>query len=120
MPITVFDALASTTRRQLIEALAWQECNVSTLVKISGISQPAVSQQLNILRDAGLLKERQDGRFRFYCLQGEPLQEVAEWIDHYRIFWSQRLDTLGNVLNEMNKQKESRRRKFTKKRGVRK
>jgi DNA-binding transcriptional ArsR family regulator len=109
--VTVFDAISSATRRQLIETLAASgECNVSALVEGAGMSQPAVSQQLAILREAGLVIERKDGRFRHYSLRGAPLREVAEWIERYRTFWTERLDALSTVLDEMEPPKKKRKR----------
>jgi DNA-binding transcriptional ArsR family regulator len=99
--MTVFDAISSPTRRTLIDALAAGEHSVSALVDRAGISQPAVSQQLAILREAGLVDERKDGRYRYYTLRAEPLSEVAAWLERYRRFWTERLDVLGRVLDEM-------------------
>ncbi|MFO0547128.1 MAG: metalloregulator ArsR/SmtB family transcription factor [Polyangiaceae bacterium] len=99
--LSVFNALASETRRALLDVLRDGEATVSTLVDGLNISQPAVSQQLNVLRAAGLVEERADGRFRYYRLCPAPLAEVDAWIERYRVFWTSRLDALGAVLDEM-------------------
>ncbi len=102
----VFDAIANPTRRRLIETLAGGECNASRLLRGAGISQPAMSQQLAILKAAGLIAERKDGRFRFYTLNPEPLREVADWIERYTAFWNARLDAIGGVLDAMPKKRK--------------
>jgi len=98
----VFQAIASPTRRSLLDALATGgESNVSDLVASLDVTQSAVSQQLAILKLAGLVEERIGGRFRYYRLLPEPLAEVEAWIGRYRAFVERRLDDLGRVLDEM-------------------
>ena len=74
---------------------------MSALVGVAGVSQPAVSQHLRVLREAGLVSERRDGRFRLYRLQPKPLAEVLAWVRSYERFWTGRLTALGRVLDEM-------------------
>jgi len=97
----VFQAIASPTRRSLIDALAAGERNVSELVASLCITQSAVSQQLAILKSAGLVGERSEGRFRFYRLQAAPLGEVDAWVGRYRAYIERQLDALGRVLDAM-------------------
>ena len=59
-----------------------------------GISQPAVSQHLRVLREAGFASVRPDGARRLYAVSAEPLQEVDAWLDNFRAFWAPRLDAL--------------------------
>jgi DNA-binding transcriptional ArsR family regulator len=104
---TVFQAIACPTRRALLDALARHgEQNVSALVGLLDITQSAVSQQLLILKSAGLVAERRDGRFRYYDLRAKPLLEVQSWVDRYRIHLEHQLDTLGEVLEEMDDDEE--------------
>ena len=98
---SVFGAIACETRRTLLDALARREMSVSDLVGVAGVSQPAVSQHLKVLRDAGLVDERRRGRFRIYRLDARPLAEVMRWVTVYERFWSRRLTALGRVLDEM-------------------
>ena len=63
-----------------------------------GISQPAVSQHLRVLRDSGYASVRAEGTRRLYAVDPAPLREVDEWMDRFRSFWSQRLDALGTEL----------------------
>lgn len=102
---TVFHAIASPTRRKLLDVLARGERSVGDLVESMDVTQGAVSQQLAVLERAGLVTQRAEGRFRFYSLHPEPLALVDQWLRAYRDFVSQRLDVLGVVLDEMEKEK---------------
>ncbi|NUO52774.1 MAG: winged helix-turn-helix transcriptional regulator [Polyangiaceae bacterium] len=98
---TVFQAIACPTRRALLDALAMGETNVSELVASLDVTQSAVSQQLAVLRSAGLVHERAEGRFRYYRLRADPLAEVDAWIGRYRAHIERQLDLLGQVLDVM-------------------
>jgi DNA-binding transcriptional ArsR family regulator len=102
---TVFHAIASPTRRKLLDVLARGERSVGDLTGAMDVTQGAVSQQLAVLERAGLVTQRADGRFRFYSLRAEPLALVDQWLRGYRDFVSDRLDVLGVVLDEMEKKK---------------
>ncbi len=97
----VFQAIACPTRRALLDALTLGESNVSDLVASLDVTQSAVSQQLGVLRSAGLVEERTAGRFRFYRLRAEPLVEVDVWVGRYRAYIERQLDKLGDVLDAM-------------------
>lgn len=96
---SVFQAIACPTRRALLDVLAGGESNVSDLVASLDITQSAVSQQLGVLKSAGLVSERADGRFRLYRLRAEPLGEVNTWLSRYRAQVERELDALGRVLD---------------------
>jgi DNA-binding transcriptional ArsR family regulator len=98
---SVFHAIASPTRRALLDALVLGESSVSDLVASVDVTQSAVSQQLAVLKSAGLVEERAAGRFRHYRLVAEPLTEVDAWIGRYRAHMERRLDALGRVLDAM-------------------
>ncbi|HXX70271.1 MAG TPA: metalloregulator ArsR/SmtB family transcription factor [Polyangiaceae bacterium] len=98
---SVFQAIACPTRRALLDALAHGESNVTNLVSAVDVTQSAVSQQLAVLKDAGLVEERVDGRFRYYRLRAKPLGEVDSWVSRYRIYIERQLDALGHVLDTM-------------------
>ena len=98
---SVFLAIASPTRRALLSALALGETSVSDLVASLDVTQSAVSQQLAVLKSAGLVGERSEGRFRYYCLRPRPLAEVAAWIDRTRAFHERQLDALGRILEAL-------------------
>jgi DNA-binding transcriptional ArsR family regulator len=92
---TVFQAIACPTRRVLLDALADGEQTVSALVTVLKVSQPAVSQQLSVLKSAGLVEERQEGRYRYYRLRAAPLLEVQSWVERYRALLESQLDAPG-------------------------
>ncbi|HYE79581.1 MAG TPA: metalloregulator ArsR/SmtB family transcription factor [bacterium] len=96
----VFLGIANPTRRALLLQLREGEQPVTRLAESLPVSLPAVSQQLKVLRDAGLVQERRAGRQRLYSLSAEPLREVAEWVALYEQFWSEKLDALGAYLEK--------------------
>lgn len=95
-----FTALADPTRRQIIESLAAGEHSFGSLAGRFEMSRPAVSQHLKILREAGIVTARADGQRRIYRLTDAGLDEVDAWLEKVRVFWSQRLDRLEEVLSE--------------------
>ncbi|HEX3853804.1 MAG TPA: metalloregulator ArsR/SmtB family transcription factor [Polyangiaceae bacterium] len=98
---SVFQAIACPTRRELIDRLALGESNVSDLVASLDITQSAVSQQLAILKSAGLVGERAEGRFRYYRLRAAPLTEVDLCVGRYRAYLERQLNALGRVLDTL-------------------
>lgn len=98
---SVFQAIASPTRRALLDVLAFGESNVSELVASLDVTQSAVSQQLGVLKRAGLVEERTAGRFRHYRLVAQPLAEIDHWISRYRMLMERQLDALGEVLDDL-------------------
>jgi DNA-binding transcriptional ArsR family regulator len=96
---TVFHAVADPTRRAVLDLLSAGERAVNDLLAHFRMTQPALSQHLRILRDAGLVENRRDGRRRLYRLRPAPLREVYDWAAHYQRFWTDRLDRLGAFLD---------------------
>lgn len=97
----LFRALADPTRRAIYERLSRREMNVSQLGDGFPVSQPAISQHLSVLRDAGLLAERREGRFSFYRAEPSGLAPLIDWVERYRHFWPDRVEKLKAVLKEM-------------------
>src|SRR3954470_10416019 len=97
-----FDVLGDPVRRRILELLADGERaagDVTAVVRAEfGISQPAVSQHLRVLREHGFATVRAEGTRRLYAVDPAPLREVDEWLERYRRFWDQRLDALGTEL----------------------
>jgi DNA-binding transcriptional ArsR family regulator len=98
--MTAYAALAEPHRRQILDLLRDGERSVNDLVARLKISQPGVSKHLRVLRRAGLVEVRPDGRTRWYGLRAHPLAEVDEWLEPYRAHWSARLDALERHLEE--------------------
>jgi DNA-binding transcriptional ArsR family regulator len=98
--MTTFAALAEPSRRHILDLLREREHAVGELVGPLRLSQPGVSKHLKVLREAGLVAVRVDGRRRLYGLRPQPLAEVEEWLEPYRRHWSARLDALERHLEE--------------------
>jgi DNA-binding transcriptional ArsR family regulator len=95
-----FGALADPTRRHLLEQLASRDLAVCELTAGVNVSQAAVSQHLRVLRDAGLVSCRPDGRNSYYRLQPTALAELRDWLDELDRFWRERLAALGDYLDQ--------------------
>jgi DNA-binding transcriptional ArsR family regulator len=98
--MSAYAALAEPSRRQILDLLRERERSVNELVDHVGLSQPGVSKHLKVLREAGLVAVRPEGKRRFYGLRGAPLAEVADWLEPYRRHWDARLDALEHHLKE--------------------
>jgi DNA-binding transcriptional ArsR family regulator len=98
--VTAYAALAEPHRREILDLLRAGERSVNDLVERLRISQPGVSKHLRVLREAGLVEVRPEGRRRWYGLRAEPLAEVDRWLEPYRVYWSGRLDALERHLEE--------------------
>jgi DNA-binding transcriptional ArsR family regulator len=96
----VFAAIAAPARRQMLQHLSKREMPVQELAKSFEMSLPAVSQHLTVLRDAGLVAMRKAGKQRIYRLTPEPLKAVKDWAQSYEEFWTDKLASLGEYLEE--------------------
>jgi DNA-binding transcriptional ArsR family regulator len=99
----IFRALADPSRRAIFESLTRGEAAVKDLTARFDISQPAVSQHLALLTDAGLVKGRREGRCVYYRVEPRGLKPLVDWIAHYRAFWTERVDRLEKLLERMDK-----------------
>ena len=98
-----FNAVAEPRRRQILDVLTGGELPVNDVVQRLGLSQPQVSKHLRVLREVGAVNVREDGRQRFYRLNGEALRPIHDWIKTYEQTWSERFDRLDAVLEELKK-----------------
>jgi DNA-binding transcriptional ArsR family regulator len=96
-----FDVLAEPNRRLILDLLRDGERPVGELVDALHISQPAVSKHLRILREGGFVDVRSDAQRRLYRVRAEPLREIDEWLQPYRMLWSSRLDDLERQVDTM-------------------
>jgi DNA-binding transcriptional ArsR family regulator len=101
--VHAFDVLGDPVRRRILELLADGEMTsgaVSAVIQDAfGISQPAVSQHLRVLRDSGFATVRPEGTRRLYVVNSEPLRDVDAWLDRFRRFWAPHLDALATELS---------------------
>jgi DNA-binding transcriptional ArsR family regulator len=101
-PGTLFKTLADPTRRAIFERLCRDgEQTVWMLTEESGVSQPAVSKHLGILRLAGLVRERRRGRETHYSARPQALRPLVDWMTLYGAFWRDRFDRLEDLLKRM-------------------
>jgi DNA-binding transcriptional ArsR family regulator len=100
--VHAFDVLGDPVRRRILELLIDEEHSSGEIVAVIrgefGITQPAVSQHLRVLRENGFAHVRAEGTRRLYAVEATPLQDVDRWLQPFRDFWTQRLDALGTEL----------------------
>ncbi len=100
--VHAFDVLGDPVRRRILELLADGERSAGEVTAVVreefGISQPAVSQHLKVLRDNGFTTVRAEGTRRLYAVDAAPLREIDEWLQRYRRFWTPHLDALATEL----------------------
>lgn len=94
-----FAVLAEPTRRRIVDELRISERSVGELVEALGLSQPAVSKHLKVLRDSGLVGRRTEAQQRIYRIEAEPFQALDEWLEPYRRLWTRHLDALERHLD---------------------
>jgi len=97
----IFKVLADPTRRAVLERLASAELTATDLREGFAISQPAMSQHLAVLREAGLISERREGRYAHYRVAPEGMAPLHQWLAKYRAFWPSQIDNLRDLLKEM-------------------
>jgi DNA-binding transcriptional ArsR family regulator len=110
--VHAFDVLGDPVRRRILELLAEGEQTsgaVTAVVRAEfGISQPAVSQHLKVLRDNGFASVRAEGTRRLYAVRPEPLQDVDVWLDRFRRFWTPRLAALATEIERGKRERRLR------------
>ena len=97
----IFQALADPSRRAIFKSIMRGEAAVKDLTARFDISQPAVSQHLASLKDAGLVDARRDGRCVYYRVATRGMKPLIDWIAHYRAFWTEHVDRLERLLEKM-------------------
>ena len=96
-----FSALADPTRRAILARLASGAASVGELAEPFAMSLPAVSKHLKVLEHAGLITRGREAQWRPCRLEAGPLKDAADWLEHYRRFWEQSFDRLGDYLDEL-------------------
>ena len=109
---TTFAALADPTRRAILARLASGQASVTDLAEPFEMSMPAISKHLKVLEHAGLIARGREAQWRPCRLQARPLKNAADWIEHYRRFWTESFDRLDDYLREVQiKEKRNGRKK---------
>ena len=100
-----FSALSDPTRRTILTTLQRGHASVSELARPHNISMPAILKHLHVLEHAGLVEQKKTGRVRMCRLTVTPMQQAADWLSLYRVFWENQLDNLGRFLEQTDPQK---------------
>jgi DNA-binding transcriptional ArsR family regulator len=100
---SVFEVIAEPSRRAILSLLVSSPQSVGEIERQLGMSQPAVSKHLRVLRDAGFVESTVDAQRRLYRLKPEPLREMDTWLAQFRRFWSAHVDALERHLDRMNR-----------------
>jgi DNA-binding transcriptional ArsR family regulator len=103
---STFAALADPTRRAILSRLMSGQASVTELAAPFQMTMPAVSKHLKVLERAGLIARGRKAQWRPCRLDGEPLRDVADWMEQYRRFWDESFDRLDDYLQEIQKEKK--------------
>ena len=102
----VFQAIADPTRREIISLIANRSLNLNAVAEKFDISRPAISKHIKILTECGFIVIKQQGRERYCEAKLKKLNEVSDWVEHYRRFWTDKLDNLEEYLGELQSKKK--------------
>ncbi|HYJ64427.1 MAG TPA: metalloregulator ArsR/SmtB family transcription factor [Parafilimonas sp.] len=106
----VFQAIADPTRRKILSLLAQESLNLNSVAEKFHSSRPAISKHIKILTECGLITIKQQGRERYCEAKLQKLNEVSEWVEQHKIFWTKKLDALDDFLSKesvLNKNKKA-------------
>ena len=107
----VFQAIADPTRRAIINMIAHDKLHLNSVAEKFHVSRPAISKHIKILTECGLITIKQEGRHRYCEAKLQKLNEVSDWVEQYRKFWTEKLDALELYLDEL----QAKQKKQTKK-----
>ncbi len=97
----VFQAIADPTRREILGLISAQSLNLNSVAENFDVSRPAISRHIKILTECGLITIEQRGRERYCEAQLDKLHQVSDWVEQYRKFWEDKLDSLEQYLNKL-------------------
>ncbi|MEO6630718.1 MAG: metalloregulator ArsR/SmtB family transcription factor [Mucilaginibacter sp.] len=100
----VFQAIADPTRREIINLVAFNPLNLNAIADRFDISRPAISQQIKILAECGLISIKKKGRERYCEASLQQLNDVSNWIEKYRELWEEKFNKLDDLLKNMQNQ----------------
>lgn len=110
----VFQAIADPTRRRIIDLLSRKSLNLGTLAEQFDISRPAISQQIKVLEECGLVETKREGRETFCSIQPKELKKIADWAGRYAGLWEERIDSFEAFVNTLHKKKKKKHKKHGK------
>jgi DNA-binding transcriptional ArsR family regulator len=108
---SVFQIVAESNRRAILSLLGSSQRSVGEIEKRLGMTQPAVSKHLRVLREAGFVEATVDAQRRLYRVRPEPLQQVDDWLQQFRRLWSGHMDALERHLDRMREPAETQSKK---------
>ena len=114
---TVFEIIAEPNRRAILGLLASSQQSVGEIERQLRMTQPTVSKHLRVLRESGFVEATVDAQRRLYRLKPEPFQELDEWLDQFRRFWSAHVDALEDYLDRMEPSGPTQKKTTKKRRG---
>jgi DNA-binding transcriptional ArsR family regulator len=114
---SVFEIIAEPNRRAILSLLVSSQQSVGEIERRLHMPQPTVSKHLRVLRDAGFVESTVDAQRRLYRLKPEPLQELDDWLDQFRRFWSAHVDALERHLDRMEQSAATKKNPTGKRRG---
>jgi len=104
----VFQAIADPTRRKIISLVSNQPMNLKTIAEYFDISRPAISQQIKILNECGLVEIKKEGRETFCSIRPRELKKIAEWVEQYKGLWEERIDSFEAYLTKLHSEKNKK------------
>ena len=104
----VFQAIADPTRRKIIDLISHQTMNLKTIADYFNISRPAISQQIKILNECGLVEIKREGRETFCSIQPQELKKIADWAGRYSRLWEERIDAFETYVNKLQSKKNKK------------
>lgn len=107
----VFQAIADPTRRQIINLLAGKSLNLNSIAGNFDVSRQAISLHIKILTECGLIAVRKDGRERYCEARLDKLNEVAQWVEQYRMFWESKVDAMEKYLEKIQRKRHGSKRR---------
>jgi DNA-binding transcriptional ArsR family regulator len=97
----IFQAIADPTRRKIIDLISQQSLNLKTIAEYFDISRPAISQQIKILSECGLVAVKREGRETYCSIQPKELKKIADWAGRYSGLWEERIDSFEKYVNKL-------------------
>ena len=104
----VFQAIADPTRRKIVDLISHQSMNLKTIADYFNISRPAISQQIKILNECGLVEIKRKGRETFCSVQPQELKKIADWAGRYSRLWEERIDAFETYVNKLHSKKNKK------------
>jgi DNA-binding transcriptional ArsR family regulator len=104
----VFQAIADPTRRKIIDLISRQPMNLGTIAEYFDISRPAISQQVKILCECGIVELKREGRETYCSINPGELKKIADWAGRYAALWESRIDSFENYVNKLHSKKNKK------------